>query len=70
MQRLQRVLCRQTVQFLEPNTLRPSAICGPGLLFQKQEKTEHQRVHRRPLTALLSAEHAETTFKIWWLIFC
>ena len=47
MQRFERVPCLQTVQFLEPNTLRPSAICGRRLLFQKEEKTEHQRVHRQ-----------------------
>ena len=45
MQSLQRVPCRQTVQFLEPNTLCPSAMCGcRHLPFQKQEKTAHQRV--------------------------
>ena len=39
MQSLQRAPCRQTVQFLEQNTLRPSAMCGRRHLpFQKQEK--------------------------------
>ena len=47
MQSLQRVPCRQTIQFLEPNSLCPAAKrrrCH--LPIQKQEKTA-QRVHRR-----------------------
>ena len=39
LQSLQRVPCRQTVQFLEQNTLRSLGMCGRRHLpFQKQER--------------------------------
>ena len=47
MQRLQRVPCRQTIQFLEPNSLCPATMrVRSHLPIQKQEKTA-QRVRRR-----------------------
>ena len=47
-QSLQRVPYQQTDQFLEQNTLRPSAMCGRRHFpFQKQQKTAHQGFHRQ-----------------------
>ena len=43
MQSLQRVPCRQTIQFLEPSSLCPAAMHGRSHLpIQKQEKTAEQ----------------------------
>ena len=47
MQSLQRVPRRQTIHFLEPNSMCPEAMCGRSHLpIQKQEKTA-QHVYRR-----------------------
>ena len=47
MQSLQRVPRRQTIQFLDPNSSCPEAVCGRSHLpIQKQEKTA-QHVYRR-----------------------